>query len=438
MPSPLSFAENSPKNKKNPRVAVLLYGMVRDYDKCANSLKKALLKPNDADMFFFGPAVTDYPDKNFSLGLRDGEGFIVKNPKTDEPKFYDVDQKEFKSVFGDFIRGCNFHHTPSSFFSEEANRLVSRDKWLFGLPPARILSMFYNMAGVVDEFDKYRKENSINYDAIVITRPDLVFYNSITADIEENIVHIPLGEGFDDFGRKPLGNAPVFFYKNSETGEYVPGGRSIGFNDQILVIPGNLADIFSNIYETVKSFIAREVPLSPETMIYLLLKNHDVEIEAHGDWDYEIYRRGQRAITSILNSPELKLTDKYHPLGKAAVELPIRETGVTPSPEFAEHFRGTSVAENFHRTMHQAAEREISGPEYTEIGLAFNELPAYFRFVLGAYSIFLNERLTRKLKNNTRQFFEDAKNRISLFLGKYYLALSVRPGVRVYKLKFDR
>ncbi|EEA00844.1 hypothetical protein BH160DRAFT_3855 [Burkholderia sp. H160] len=445
MPSPISFPVDN-ASPKNPRVAVLLYGMVRDYEKCASSIERVLLGPNNADLFYFGPSFTDYPDREFSIGERDSEGFIIKNPKTDAPKFFDVDADAFERVYKKNIRAYKFHDTPPSFFETEAGRLVTRDKWLFGLPPSRILSMFYNFDGVVREFNKYRAEHPGGYDAVVITRPDLVLYNSISAEIKDGTVHIPSGEGFDEMGRNHLGNAPVFYYKNINTGEYVPGGREVGFNDQIIILPVDVLESLSDIYKEAKEMIGRGVPSSPETIIYLMLKNRDIKIEAHPEWAYEIYRRGGNDVANVLTSPELKVIDRYHPSLTKNDELLVRASGISPSPEFAEHFRGTSIASNLDRAnsdrarMNELNKSNSSTPEIRlcEIGLQFDQLPASFKGLLRLYSIFLNERLTNKLKNKPAQFFADARNPISIFFGRFYLALSVTPGARVYNVESDR
>lgn len=445
MPSPISFPVDN-ASTKTPRIAVLLYGMVRDYEKCASSIERALLSPNNADLFYFGPSFTDYPDREFSVGGRDGEGFIMQNPKAETPEFFHVDVDAFVRVYKKNIRAYKFHDMSPTFFEAEAGRLVTRDKWLFGLPPSRILSMFYNIDGVVREFNKYRAEHPGDYDAVVITRPDLVLYGSISAEIKDGTAHIPLGEGFDEIGRKPLGNAPVYFYKNINTGEYVPGGREVGFNDQIIVLPMNVLGSLSEIYKEAKEMIGRGVPLSPETILYLMLKNKDVEIEEHPEWAYEIYRRGRNDVANVLTSPELKVIDRYHPSLTKSDELAVRTSGVSPSPEFVEHFRGTSIASNLDRANSDRARLdELNRPNssaqeirFSEVGLQFDQLPASFKGLLRLYSIFMNEKLTNKLKNNPAQFFADAKNPVSIFIGRFYFALSVTPGARVYNMESVR
>lgn len=64
----------------------------------------------------------------------------------------------------------NFHSTDQSFFIQQRQLILPETEWLFRLDPARILSMFYNMGGVIDNFFKYLSKTGEKYDIVLITR----------------------------------------------------------------------------------------------------------------------------------------------------------------------------------------------------------------------------------------------------------------------------
>ena len=45
----------------SPKVAILLYGMLRTFRITAPSFHRHVVSPNNADVFYFGPAQTDSP-----------------------------------------------------------------------------------------------------------------------------------------------------------------------------------------------------------------------------------------------------------------------------------------------------------------------------------------------------------------------------------------
>lgn len=292
--------------------AVLFYGMIRNFSSCAHSLKKHLISPNHADVYFFGPSYTDKPS-NSHYGEFDEKGFLIKNPKSMNSKMYPADMAGFLKQYQGSIQHYATHDLKYSFFEREAKKITGSYDWLFNLNPARILSMFYNISGVIDIFIDFTKRNSIVYDSCVITRPDLALYAPIYSQPEKNSVHIPQAQGFSKIGEAYTINAPVYFYKNAQTGEYVPGGRKETFNDQLLVL--SMTDLlnFKGLYDEIKEMIKRKVPLSPETLFYLFVKNNNLKIIQEEGWFYEIFREDTPIISNVISSPELQEIDPYHP-----------------------------------------------------------------------------------------------------------------------------
>ncbi|WP_010512382.1 hypothetical protein [Komagataeibacter europaeus] len=301
------------KKGNKPRTAILFYGMLRNYEIPSKSIFKNILEKNDCDIFYFGPSETDSPDINYAIGLRDKNGFFIKNPKEDKQKVTPSKIDGFLKIYGKYLKSYHVHENKTEFFEENISKICSREDWIIGLNPARMLSMFYNIGGVIDIFNEYCNNNNKKYDKIILTRTDIIFYGNIISEIKNKEMHIPFGEGFNEIGEKHMGNAAVFFYKNMETGDYVSGGRKDSFNDQIMLFSPNDITMFDNIYENVKYLIRNKVPLSPETILFILAKRNEMRIITHPEWEYEIYRVGKKPILSILDTDELKDIDRYHP-----------------------------------------------------------------------------------------------------------------------------
>lgn len=296
------------------KIAILFYGMLRNYQISSSSFYKNIIEKNECDIFFFGPSKTDTPTINYGLGIRDKDGFFIKNPKESKQATLPLNTNDFVKRYSPYLKDYIFHEKDSDFFEEQSQLLCSRDDWLMGLNPARMLSMFYNINGVINLFLNTHKKNFKDYDIILLTRTDLIIYNNImNFNIKKNEIHIPFGEGFNEIGKKHTGNASVFYYKNIISGDYVPGGREDSFNDQIMAFSPKTIKMFQNIYQNVKTLMEDKIPLSPETILFLLSKRNDIKIISHPEWEYEIYRDGKNNIVSLLDTEELKEVDRYHP-----------------------------------------------------------------------------------------------------------------------------
>nr|MBA2486616.1 hypothetical protein [Nitrospira sp.] len=201
------------------KVAVLLYGMLRTFEVTAGSFHRHVVAPNNADVFYFGPARSDVPTKLHS-GRLDYFGNLKKNPKGSVDPVSLVNRESFLKAYSPTIRDYHFHDLDSAEFLRQGAIVASRE-WIFGLNPARIFSMVFNIEGAVNLLQEYEGTQGMSYDAVVITRPDIGFFSPIQARAKPGFLHIPSGEGFDHWGRKHTGNARVLYYKNVETGDFV-------------------------------------------------------------------------------------------------------------------------------------------------------------------------------------------------------------------------
>lgn len=300
-------------SRTKPRVAVLLYGLLREYRATAPSLLRHVVHPNSACVFYFGPAETDAPT-NAYFGRHDERGFLMHNPKAIVEDLQTIEPPDLAEVYGACLRDQSFHAEPQSRFIAEAAATCSERDWLFRLNPYRIFSMFFNLQGAARLLVDYESRSGETFDIVIITRPDLAFYTPIVPNIASGEIHLAKGQGFESTGVAFEVNAPIYYYKNVTTGDYLPGGRRIGFNDQILAVRRENLEAFLNIYDAMRNCLAARVPASPESILYLLLVGRaglkDVQ---HPDWNYEIHRAGARLVESILDIRELREIDPYHP-----------------------------------------------------------------------------------------------------------------------------
>jgi len=304
--------KNTNAELKHKKSAILFYGMLRDFSIPSHSIKNKLIT-SETEVFFFGPSDTDRPDINYAIGVQDKDGFFIENPKERTQITIPSDKEGFIELYQDNLKKYHFHDKTPEYFDAVSRDLRPREDWLMGLNPARMLSMFYNMGGVIKLFLENKQGKLDQYGRIVITRTDLVIYSDLPCVVDAGCIHIPYGEGFAKNGEKHQGNASVFYYKNMFTGDYVSGGRKFSFNDQIMILHPEDLIVLENLYEDIVDLIKQKAPLSPETLLYILFKRHNMIVVPHEDWAYEIYRRGKKEIDSIMEIEDLKNIDRYNP-----------------------------------------------------------------------------------------------------------------------------
>jgi hypothetical protein len=302
-------------NDRPQKVAVLLYGMLRSFHVTAPSFHRHVVQPNNADVFYFGPAESDVAPMSLS-GRVDMFGNLKDNPKGQVDPVTGVNRTAFLTAYGPAMRRFEFHSVPQDEFSRQAS-IVDRKDWIYGLNPARLFSMVFNMEGVVHLLEDYERTQGVSYDTVIITRPDIAFFSPITARVRSGVLHIPSGEGFDEWGRKHMGNARVVYYKNVLTGDYVEGGDTLTFNDQIFMLARTDVGCFSSLSKALSEYLSQRVPASPETIFYLhLCLRRGLVPKLHPEWCYQIQRAGMPLVQNIADTSMIRVVDRYHTRAK--------------------------------------------------------------------------------------------------------------------------
>lgn len=310
---PRSDAFRARHGSEQKRVAVLLYGLLRDYTKTAGSMLGKVVAPNNASLFYYGPAQTDRPVRG-SLGTFDEHGFFLSNPKGDFEALQSSNQASLEATYGNALKRTEIHQIPQEHFLKISDRIFPREEWMFMLSPHRLLSMFHNINGAVNLMRRYEDECGYAFDQVIITRPDLAFYTPIKPQIRPGEIHIAGGEGFDPNGYQHQGNAPVYFYKNASEGDYTPAGRHLSFNDQIFVL--NRQDLvhFYTVYDDLQELLSNRIPASPETIFYMLLvQKAQLSLVVHPEWAHEIFRTNDPIIKGVNDTPDILHIDPHSP-----------------------------------------------------------------------------------------------------------------------------
>jgi hypothetical protein len=295
-----------------PKVAILLYGMLRSFQLTAASFQRHVVGPNNADVFYFGPVQSDVATKEIN-GRLDVFGNLKDNPKGLVDSTNGIDREAFFAAYGPAMRSYGFHHVDQEEFVRQAEAVVDRRDWIYGLNPARLFSMVFNIEGVVHLLEEYERTHGVIYDIVIITRPDIAFFSSVRAKARKGVLHIPCGEGFDEWGRKHMGNARVLYYKNVETGDYVQGGDTVTFNDQVFLLARADLSCFSGLSKALTGYLTQQVPASPETILYLhLCLRQGLKPLLHPEWCYQIQRAGMPLIENISDTSMIRVVDRYH------------------------------------------------------------------------------------------------------------------------------
>jgi hypothetical protein len=306
---------NAIPSDRPSKVAVLLYGMLRSFQITAPSFHRHVVQPNDADVFYFGPADSDVAPKSLS-GRIDVFGNLKDNPKGLVDPLTGVSRSAFLSAYGPAMKRYEFHRVDQEEFSRQA-AIVDRQDWIYGLNPTRMFSMVFNMEGVVHLLEEYERMQGIQYDTVIITRPDIAFFSPIRARAVKGSLHIPCGEGFDEWGRKHMGNARIVYYKNVETGDYIEGGDKLTFNDQMFLLARADLSCFTSLSKALSEYLSRRVPASPETVFYLhLCLRQGLKPKLHPEWCYQIQRAGMPLIENIADTSMIRVVDRYHAKAK--------------------------------------------------------------------------------------------------------------------------
>lgn len=168
------------------KLAVCYRGHLRTLSKTFENQKEKLFKNNDVD--FFCHTWNVYPEEiDFLKNVVNPKRLLIEEPKNFEMNPYsDIHMNEL------FNFNTNF----------DKNKKIT-DGYLQSMP-YNVLSMMYSLNKVNSLKKEYALSNNINYDAVVVLRPDIYFYDDFCYnEIDINKINISWYENIGDHLNNP-------------------------------------------------------------------------------------------------------------------------------------------------------------------------------------------------------------------------------------------
>ena len=142
------------------RIAVLLYGHLRNFKECAPTLKRRVIEPYNADVFVHTWDVTDHTTMTVS---QNGESRTIVRP---------VDAEVKKDI--------DFYYSPKALEVEhqepyDKGVVIETEKSRFSTVGPHY--QFYTLRKANELRKQYERDNNIKYDCVLVTRPDVAFFS---------------------------------------------------------------------------------------------------------------------------------------------------------------------------------------------------------------------------------------------------------------------
>jgi len=189
------------------KTAILLSGHMRTYKKCLQAFMDKMVTPLDADIFVSTWDCTGFASakKRFHTGRKDHE----------------ITQEILSQVYGNHLKLSCIENIPSLWSNFQRKNLLNtasgQPNCLYrswNAPSQAIMPRFYSMCYKIKSCNELRKlyeeTNSVKYDLIIRSRPDLLMRNFTLegCDLSSNNWHIPLCENYRGWNDQfALGNS---------------------------------------------------------------------------------------------------------------------------------------------------------------------------------------------------------------------------------------
>lgn len=140
------------------RIAVLLYGHLRNFKECAPSLKSKVIEPYNADVFVHTWDVTDHT----TMTVRQNG----------------VSRTIVKPVDAEVKKDIDFYYNPKALEIEhqepyDKGVVIETEKSRFSTVGPHY--QFYTLRKANELRKQYERDNNIKYDCVLVTRPDVMF-----------------------------------------------------------------------------------------------------------------------------------------------------------------------------------------------------------------------------------------------------------------------
>lgn len=255
---------------------------MRTYKKTSCSLLKNIINKNNADLYV-------YCFENEGISPLSTQKEINEEKRINGNKWDDegdvVSEASLYQQYGERL----VHFSINKY---NKNKFISESKDIFSpiLPIERCYSLYYNITNAVAMFKQYCEDNEIEYDGVLVTRPDLMFYDTIDFEkFDLSSITVPAYGGNYRFREKPQPYY-VCYYKNVFKGELIPWNEII-FSDQFIFSSYANMVTLESLYSSLGLYNSNGLPVChPETVLYYhLAYQHDIS-HTNVDINYEILR----------------------------------------------------------------------------------------------------------------------------------------------------
>lgn len=221
------------------KTAVIFFGFFRTFEQTKQSFKDHIMDPLDADIYFSTPK-TLFHDTDIPVGS-DVIDFFGNNLKSYELIDYDINKyKDF--VIQNNIPERNYAGTLAYHIASQCN--------------GRSLS--------TQVFQKYINENKIEYDLVILTRPDLKYHTKFDCNkVDYDKINCP--SHYWDFGR----------LWNPDPHTNRPPQISKGLGDIVLAGSQKNMLVYASMYDNIAKYSKEGMEFLSECLVpYHLIKNN--------------------------------------------------------------------------------------------------------------------------------------------------------------------
>lgn len=238
------------------KTAIIFAGFFRTFDVVKETLREHVLEPLNCDVFFVAPKT------------------MFANPSNEIPEYHHIYSQNTNLVdikwFGSRLKSYNLIDHDAKKYKDLITANNISEITYCGQYSWRILSYMHNISLSVKLFNDYVENNNINYDAVILTRPDIKYYKSIDYSF-------------------------VNFTKlNYALHSVVEGkvGTSIPYNDQMVIASPSIISIYSNLYDNVLAYHKNDGTLfNSEIFCRTHINKHGIECIDSDFTLYELWRK---------------------------------------------------------------------------------------------------------------------------------------------------
>lgn len=245
------------------RTAILFYGYARTFGQLIGEYKLAI--PPNADIF-----IQTY---DTFYAVKSSDHILSSDFITYTTLEY------FRPAFGDRIK----YFANPSFDDKRLKKLVA-DK---NIPEVnsinqhafRTYAFFENMKKVIEAKQAYEKQHNFTYDAVILTRLDLILNSKLLIPEDLTKLSYPMGTGYWPNFKRKIGAAAVFGTNPLQC-----------LNDQILIANSPIIDKIAEIFDKIHDYYKEGILINNETLVGMHMNKCGIKFSPDDFVSYVIFR----------------------------------------------------------------------------------------------------------------------------------------------------